>query len=1096
MKNKCSKVLYPDKKRYKTIIFFVLLCIGTSLPYLVNASNPQPQSPSYPVSGTVSDSKGAPLPGVTVRLDETSIGVATDQDGNFTIRLPKAKGILVFSFVGYQTAKVPYISGTPVKVRMQENVTQLDEVHAIGYGTRTRRREVGAVSTVKAKDFEGIPSASVSNLIQARVPGLRAVNESGAPGGAPKIVIRGYNSMSVQTGVRGSDPLWVIDGVPAHSFTSSLTGQNTLSDIDPNDIESIEVLKDAASASIYGSRASNGVILVTTKKGKLNEKAKLSLNVSHSFSFAPAMPAQTGGNAERRLRLCALQNYQTPYYDYESGTYKYPADYKEAYDNFAALDFWSVDGAPTIEALQDSLNPFYNQSTDWYKIYFRRNPARVTNANVQFTGGSEKMAYSVGLGYYDETGVLKHTGYNRLKFSSNLLFRPISKLEGNARFYISRSQKKRATQGSDVFNFQPSGEIEILPVELTQELSSLLPYKPVANQRFNDSQEKNFSYRLQASFDLCYEFIPGLKLKSSLSTDYNEQRIKNFYPSHLNDYGDNFSSAQVGSNLMWLNENLLTYKKTFRELHNLDLLAGLSFQSDESETLQGWAYRTPSDAITDIPGGNAYDKTDQRQLKELKTNTEKQTMIGMFFRATYDYGNKYIFDFTLRRDGSSTFGRDHRWGTFPSYAIGYVLSEEGYMDWARGTLDFAKIRVSYGKSGNKFHYPYLAQGSIQAGLVNFLDYTTLTPEWNYGLYNPNLTWEETKQLDAGLDISLFNYRLNVNLDYYRRNTDKLLSRMQLPGNTHGYTGQWQNHYGIRNEGIEFEVSADLIRTEKLQWKVSVNFAHNWNKLVKSDNGRDFINVNYPNNISVLGKPLNGILAYQNNGFYDSQDQVPYMWIDGIKQYLGVFGEYYRPGDRIITDVNHDGEIYSDPPLKDDRYYCGTPLPVAQGGIITNLRWKGFDLNVLFNYSIGQHILNAGSNMSVGTIASQNEKDILKPVFADLSGITFWEKPGDNADFPYNRPERQLINFNTFLTGNIEKVHYLKLKTFTLGYTFPEHLSKLLHCSVRVFMSGENLFTLTNYSGIDPETVDIISGIDYGNTLPLAKKITIGLTLNF
>lgn len=383
-KNRYCEIPCLIKRGQWMAIIFLFVCIRLSAFSLEAVAGTLPQAGETvpPVTGVVTDARNVPLPGVTIRLKGTSLGVSSDWEGCFMLRLPQAEGVLVFSFVGYATQEVRYRAGVPLMVRMEETVTQLDEVHAISYGSRTRRKEIGSVSSVKAADFEGIPSASISNLIQARVPGLRAVNETGASGTAPKVVIRGYNSMSVEQGVRGSDPLWVIDGVPAYSFVSPVTGQNTLADI-----ESVEVLKDAAAASIYGSRAANGVILVTTRKGRLGQKARLSLNVSHSFSFNPPLPEQTGGNAERRLRLEALAHYQTAYYDFVNGTYQYPGSYDEAEENYVAYDFWSAYNAPTIYALQDSLNPFYNQSTDWYDAYYR--VAQVTDASLQLSGGGE-----------------------------------------------------------------------------------------------------------------------------------------------------------------------------------------------------------------------------------------------------------------------------------------------------------------------------------------------------------------------------------------------------------------------------------------------------------------------------------------------------------------------------------------------------------------------------------------------------------------------------------------------------------------------------------------------------------------------------------
>ena len=1086
----------PKKGEYRITLFFTLcFIVAIIIPGAVNASNFFPQSQET-VRGVVMDAKGSPLPGATVLLGGTYTGVATDQEGNFKIVVSEPQGFLTVSCVGYKSLKVAFTAGVSLKVKLEESISELDEVRVIAYGQQSKREMVGALSSVKAADIQDIPTPSVANLLQGRVAGMMVVNATGSPGGGgTSITIRGHNSLSIEKGRRGSEPLWIIDGVPMYSFTSPVTGLNTLSEIDPKDIETIEVAKDAASSSIYGSRAANGVILVTTKQGRLNQKTRLSANVSQTFSFNPSLADITGGNAERRLRLNALNNYQEAYYDEETNSYKYPASLEEAYEHGVAYGyFWGKGDGAYIDVLQDSLNPYYNNSTNLFDYYMQT--GKVTDANIQLSGGSTNVAYNIGLGYYTEKGVLRNTGFNRVKLLSNLYFKPYAKLDGNLRLYIARTGRNRAGKGQDIFNFQQSGELETLPDELMQ-TSTLLPGSGSASfdeltRRYEETKEKSESYRLRVAFDLTYEFIEGLKLKSSLALDYSQQNQNIFLPTALDEYSETYSSGQIGRNLMLLNENLLTYKKTFGDDHTLDLLAGLSFQSNENNNISGYGRRAASDLIHYVTwNGNAYDTESNRQLKEFNSSIEKSTMVGMFIRAGYNYRNKYIASVTVRRDGSSKFGEATRWGTFPSYGLGYAFSEENYMDWARSVLNYGKLRVSYGTSGKQFESPYLAYGVIQPGIYNFNGNPTVEPEWFYGLINRNLTWERTKQWDLGIDLDLFEYRLGITLDYYHRYTDKLLYSVPLPGNYNGYLYQWQNAYGISNQGIEVQVKTDLIRNDKLTWDLTVNFAHNWNRLEKSNNGRDFQNGEYVNNVSVIGRPLNGIYALSDGGFYQDQNDVPFIYEDGKKKYLGTNNAFYRIGDRVIRDIDGNGKIDGK-----DKIYCGSPLPAVQGGIISTLNWKGFDLNLLFNYVIGRHILNAGKGASVGTQLAMNPEDIAKPVFADLSNITFWRHPGDVSDFPVNRLDNGLNNFSTYLSSNVENASYIKLKTLTLGYTLPETLKAKLGFGARIFVSGENLFTITNYTGGDPESVDTVTGIDNYNNYPLAKRLTIGLTLNF
>ncbi len=1095
MKRNDSLQSHLPKQVQIIISFCILLFAGLQPEPILANILPQTQQ-KYKINGRVTDNKGVPLPGVTVVIAGTSTGVATGINGDFTITVHSAKGYLQISSVGYREQRVSYSDGVFLTVKMEESISELDEVRVIGYGTQTKREMVGALSRVKAAEIQDISSPSVGNLLQGRVAGLNVVNATGSPGGGgTSITIRGHNSLSIEKGRRGSDPLWIIDGVPMYSFTSPITGLNTLSDIDPKDIETLEVAKDAASGSIYGSRAANGVILVTTKQGRLNQKARLSANVSQTFSFHPYLADLTGGNAERRLRLQALNNYQEAFFDESTNSYKYPSCLEEAYEQGVSYGYFfgRGDGA-SIDILQDSLNPYYNHSSNLFDYYMQT--GKVIDANLQLSGGSTDIAYNIGLGYYTEQGVLRGTGFNRIKLLSNLHFRPYNKLSGNLRFYIARTGRNRSGKGRDIFNFQQAGELETIPEELMT-TSTLLPGPGSESfeeltRRYEETKEKSESYRIRSSFDLTYEFIEGLKVKSSVSFDYSQQNQNIFLPSSLDEYNETYSSGQIGRNLMLLNENLLTYKKTFNDNHTLDLLAGLSFQSDENNNVSGYGRRAASDLIHYVTwNGNAYDPAVSRQLKEFNSSFEKSTMVGMFVRAGYNYRNRYLASVTVRRDGSSKFGEDTRWGTFPSYGLGYAFSEEPYMLWSRGVLDYGKLRLSYGTSGKQFESPYLAFGQLQPGNLNFGGNPTIEPEWFYGLINRELTWEQTRQWDLGLDVDFFNYRLGVTVDYYHRYTDKLLYSVPLAGNYNGYEFQWQNAYGISNQGIEIQVKCDLIRNDKLRWDMSVNFAHNWNRLEKSTNGRDFQNGEYVNNVSVIGRPLNGIYAFADDGFYQDQGEVPFIYEAGRKKYLGTNNSFYRPGDRVIRDVDGNGKIDNK-----DRVYCGSPLPAVQGGILSTLNWNNFDLNVLFNYVIDRHILNAGRGASIGTQLALNPEAIARPVFGDLSDISFWQQPGDRADLPANRLETGLYNFSTFLSSNVERANYIKLKTITLGYTLPERLKAKTGFGARVFVSGENLFTITNYSGGDPESVDTVTGIDYYNNYPLSRRLTIGLTLNF
>lgn len=1052
------------------------------------------EAASLHLQGKVVDRLGDGMPGVTVRLDQTLLGTATDKNGEFTLVLPVKEGVLSFSFIGFRTRKVPFAGAGRMRVVLEEEVSALDEVKVVAYGEQSKREMVGAISSVSADDIKEIPASSVAALLQGRVAGMDVVNMTGAPGGAGTVItIRGFNSLSQEEGRRYSNPLWVVDGVKIRS-ENEMTGMNQLADIDPNDIESIQVLKDASSAAIYGSEAANGVIIVTTKRGRPGQDARISLTASRTWSFQPALPHLIGGNYERQVRAEALKNQAVAYYDPEQNRYVYPRSYREAYEQGARYDFfWNQGEGSSVRPLQDSLNSFYNNSTNLFDYYF--STARVTTANLQMTGGFERAGYHIGLGYYEEQGVLRRTGFDRINLTGNLYLIPRKSIEANLRFYLARTAKQRSLKG-----LVNSESAETIPDLLTT-TSTLLPGQGSPGfeelvRSYNLIDEKNETYRLRASFDLSWEIIEGLKLKSSVALDYGQHNQHIFKPAEIDQYDETYSMGQIVRNMRLVNENLLTWKRN-RGNHRIDFLAGFSMQSDEQNRNYGYGRRAPSDEITYVPWReSAYDVSVNRALKDYISSLTRKTMASLFSRLNYNYGGRYLFSFSLRRDGSSCFGERVRWATFPSLGAGYAFSETALVKAAAPWLNYGKLRISWGHSGKQFESPYLAHGELARSSINFLGQPAVTPEWNYGLMNRELTWEDTYQWDFGLDLDLFDYRLEVGLDYYRRYTDNLLYRVRIAGDYTGYMNQWRNAYAISNSGIELKLRGDVIRKADLSWEITLNVARNWNRLRKSRNGADFKNYSNPYNHSVIGKPLNGIYVLDTYGIVQSEEEVPYQYIGGRKVYLGGSASlFYRPGDRMMRDADGTGliTVSNVEGHEDDRVYAGSPLPLAQGGLIHHLTWKRWECQLLFSYSLGRHILNAGRGASVATTGAVNTDEIARPIFADPATLTFWQQPGDRTNYPANRMADGSASFSTFIAAHVEQVNYLKLKSMTVGYTLPRSKAGI---SGRLYVTAENLFTWSNYTGNDPETVDILSGIDYYNNYPMARKVTLGLTIHF
>ena len=1073
---------------------------GTNLTYsivnnvvILNTKNPvvarDTVQKEHVLVGKVVDDKNAPLPGVTVRLQNTTVGTATDVKGVFTFRLPVQKGSIVLSFVGFKKKEVAFqMPCDTLRIVLEEDLANLDEVTVVAYGERKKREIVGAISSVKADDIKEVPSASLENLLQGRMAGVEINTQSGAPGGGGSVVaIRGYNSLFIGDGRDYGEPLYVIDGVPVYSFTSPITGTNALAEIDPSTIESVEVLKDAASAAIYGSRAGNGVILITTKKGRAGH-ASFSANVSYTYSILPETPLQTGGRAERAFNFLKIKNYKTAGYSSSAGTTVYPGSYIQALDDYTEYDGWwtiasNPNGSAADRMLQDSLNPFYNNSTDWFRYAFRA--GKIVNANIQASGGSEKTNYLIGAGYYTEEGIMYGSDFSRVNLLTNLSTLPAPHFKVDSRLYLAYTDRSR---GAGTSGSLSGSKIEKMTVD-PKTMSSLQAAGGLDEDKFmeelNSSIEKNETYRLRASLLLNYELLNGLNISTMGSIDYNQGMRNSFRPSTLDaTNGLNESIGEVDRNLRILNENLLTYKLSLKETHNFDALFGISYQSDRYNYNQSYGAGGASDRIHYIVDPDLHVKEINGQsvyLKNAETDFSEKVMVSYFARLAYNYKQRYLIEGTWRRDGSSAFGTNVRWCTFPSVAVGWAFSEEKFFDWAPW-LNLGKIRVSWGRSGKEFSEPYLAHGLMVPGEI-FLGNQAMQADPMGGMINRNLTWEESDQYDFGLDLDMFNYRLKLKIDYYYKLTKGLLYDVDLPGDYNFHVMQWQNAMRVSNEGLELEAEIDIFRESAVSWRMKFNASRNWNLFRKSYTGQDIDGY-------VIGRSLNGIWLYEDDGFYDEQDDIPYTYDQsGFRKLLRGGSDsqkIYAPGMRRILDINNDGMIDNS-----DLVYKGSALPLAYGGWVNEVKWKGFDVNILFAYSLGRKIYKTYNHTSLGGNGSS-------PLYENLNLASFWEKPGDRADYPIPTSYySDLQQFSGAYASNLEKVNYIKLKQLTIGYDVPKEWLKRIRLSgVRLFFTGENLFTWTNYSGSDPEVVSIYNGQDDFSSYPIARKLSVGLTVNF
>ena len=969
-------------------------------------------------------------------------------------------------------------------VVLKENVKSLDGVTVIAYGRRNTQELVGAVSSIKADQLKDAPAPSLQSLLQGQMSGLSVTNQSGSPGGGgTRINIRGISSLNDQ-GINDGSPLFVVDGVPLSKVSAESTGGiNALAGLDPSTIESVEVLKDAASASLYGSRSGNGVVLITTKKGK-SGKAEFGLNFSQSISFLPSTPLQMRGHGERRVHNILAQHQRIGHNDYTTNRYILPRRYGESYGWEPTLDgaydyFWgngnvlTKDNQPPASA-QDSLNTFYNNDTNWWKYIFQ--VGRVTSGDFYASGGNDNVRYLVSTGLYDERGIQINSGFKRLSFLSNLDLRLTPKVNAFTRLNLAYN-KQQAISGTNIqgLDVDPKETPTVYPGRgsIAEQLTL---------QKIRDVRARNGMFNARLSVGIDYSPIAGLKFATSASGDAYFSNNHVFRPSYLN--SNNLSSVEASRSMVamiqW--ENILSYRFNLRDRHNFDLMAGVTTTYDLMENIKGKAAGGPTNKIYEIGDGWPQARNVEGRdeyLQRVTTDRQEQIMLSYLGRVAYNFDKRYMLEASLRYDGSSVFGRDVRWAAFPSLGAAWAFSKEQFMKdfWF---LSFGKIRASWGKSGQKFQEAYLAHGLMEES-NSFLGQPGLQPS---AMANSHLTWEKSDQYDLGLDLDLFNYRFKVKVDYYYKHSYDLLMQVPTPGNFFISKTTWTNASAISNEGLELDLSADLMRRKDFSWNLRFNIARNWNRFLASYDGKDLGD-------KVLGRPIYGIYTYKDEGLVQDESAIPYYYDQtGLRVPLS-FGSLAYPlrvGGRKIKDQNGDGYINSE-----DIYYAGSALPKAYGGITNTFAYKRLALNVLLTYTIDQRMMNMVKN---GAFLFNKKFGV---VMNDFSRATFWQNPGDKTEYPSLEfaDDGYTGQFDGDIDTNIERVSYLRLKQLSLSYSLPETWTKRLRMKdVRIYFAGENLLLLTNYSGLDPEIVDPATGKDTGRMYPLNRKLTLGLNLKF
>lgn len=993
------------------------------------------------ITGKVFTSSNAPLSGANVQLKGSNLMTATDRSGNFTIMVPDGKPIvLVISSVGFATQEVDASDKSNLQITLEQAAAELSDVVVVGYGTSRKKDLTGSVGTVGLSSIDKTPVFGTSQLLAGRVSGVQVTQTNSQPGASLVVRIRGTNSIT-----SSSDPLYVIDGYAGADITA----------LNPNDIASIDVLKDASATAIYGSRGANGVVIITTRRGAAGKKSI-------------TLDAYTGvQQVANKLDMMDAQQYAR--YVNEAApktTPAYPVPYTDA--QIAAM----------------------GKGTDWQDELFRN--AKISNFNLGFSGGNADSRYYLGLNYFDQDGIIIGSNYKRGTVRFNLDSKLSDKLKVGLNSQVSYESQLQA----NINTTGGSGGGTLLDALLSSPITPVYdstgaftfsngpqPYailvgNPVAAATLNSDKNKNT--RIFANVFGEYEPIKGLKLRTSFGGQYRNYRNDVFRPSttYLGAQNNGYAQVVTNNNYDWLNENTITYDKTFTKDHVINAVAGFTYQEwrDASVTSTVTGLSTNILQTNNLSIGTAADGS----------NTSQHSLASFLGRINYRMFEKYLFTFTFRADGSSRFGVNNKWGYFPSGAIAWRVKDEDFLKDVDFISDL-KVRTSYGATGNQEIPNYLSQKQYTANsyVLNAQRVSGFSPA---NLPNADLSWESTKAFDAGFDLGLLGNRIQLTADYYNKKTTKLLFQVALPS-TSGFSTMTQNIGSVQNQGVELAINTINIDKQNVRWNTSFNISANRNKILDLGAVPYQFTGNVSSNLfpgggrfsSILqvGKPIGEFYGYVFDGIWQTQEQIDK---SGTKQNV-------KPGDPIYKDLNGDSALDA----TNDRTIIGHALPKFTYGFTSNLTVGRFNLFVLIQGVQGVDILNENKIEMENGVPYTNK-------FAYVADKS-WRGEGTSNTLPavwstYRR--------NLGVTSDmLENGSYLRFKTITLSYDLPLPKLSEVFKTASLYVTAQNLITITDYSGYDPEVNSYSNSsgnytslnVDY-NPYPNIKTYTVGLKLGF
>ena len=1028
-------------------LYMLILLLSFGLPESIFA-----QTDLVKVTGTVTDETNQPVPGVNVLLKGSSnIGTVTDIEGKYTLNIPK-DATLIFKFVGYKTTEVAVNGKTTVNLSIQPDVKQLEDVVVIGYQAIKREKSTAAIASVAGEKIENIPVPSVEMALQGKVAGLNVLNITGEPGAKGIVTLRGNTSIASQDS--RSTPLYVVDGIVMDEGDLGqidLTGTNPIAGINPNDIESIDVLKDASASAIYGARAANGVIIIKTKTPKAG-KPQVRLNGYYGVAMKPTMRSTLVGTAERHLKMDLIYQYLG----------------KPGMEN---VNYW----------ITDSLNPAFNNNTDWQSNVIQK--ARIQNYDVNVSAYGEKTSYRLSYNFYDEEGTVIGTGFTRNTASLYLNAHPYSflNLTGNIRF--SEMSRKKTNGSINIFSTWsfPSSFFKLTDEDIENFKGNNL-----------DELDKNLNRDLYANFQANIDFTPYLKWTTSYSFGYSTTRNDYFIPSYRNN-GNAYATSSSGSVKRWEIENYIQYLRSFKETHNLSVLFGQGAEYSYIDNLWGEGNYIASNSIQTIQGVVS-------KNSNASSSIEERARLSWFARLSYDYKDKYLFSANWRMDGSSRFGKDKLWGHFPSVSAGWIITKESFFP-ENQVADFIKIRGSYGITGNDpagFYDAYRALTTNVdyrggSGITSYNGSGTIAYDFGSAVTSRELGWEESKQMNFGLDAHFLNKRIILTGDYYIRDSESMIFNYALPVTT-GYTEAKNNLVSVRNSGVELQLSLDLLpHNWDWSWTIDANIAMNKNQIKKLPNGNRSIVTGAPwmEWILTVGRPLYEITGWRSNGIYATDDDVPVDPLTGNR--MTFFGTTMQAGDIAVADQNGDYNIDYN-----DKVSLGNPDPKYYGGINTTVRWKGISLGVFCNYVIKRTFWNGflSDRMNGGVYSAGGWGNVSGPAL-DFGGLKYYTTPGQQADLPTLIATNHMDNRHIAHEIYTDNGSFFRVKNISMSYEFPTALvNKIKLQRLRVYGYMDNVWVFSKSKTYpDPENINT-NGYANGSEYPLPHKFTLGAEITF